>query len=401
MQGEIHQTFEYLKKWALAVHFEHPDELPPDSLHTLINGRYFCDLAGESSPAYGIEGITATPKDPRLLDLKEVLGIIEGRMKVLALNSRRSLQLRTEWDLLHRLRRSWEKRYIRNESRQFEHGTTVKAVIGLTGCHCFFAGYAAFEPEQAEITLHGENFQNTHTLSLVPTEETPWLDSDARAKLEAGIIKPRAYRFDAEDKENDIWKKAHSSGQRQITDLEKKVEERALGAVFEFRLINSSIGGEGLETTPESPAQLRVGELIAAFPHGEDDDGDLLLNVVCWIHSGPDRTLSIGLNHIQGKVTPIAVRTLDKQARYRDYARAFLVQDESGNASIIVPAGQFKCGSMILCLDEEQFEPIQLKCLVRNTRAFTQYTFKRIDIDGEISDEIISSLKQLLYKEIN
>ena len=42
---------------------------------------------------------------------------------------------------------------------------------------------------------------------------------------------------------------------------------------------------------------------------------------------------------------------------------------------------------------------MQLENLVTNTRAISQYTFKWIEVDTELSAEVISSLKKMLYKD--
>jgi len=398
LQGEIYQIYEKLRKWGLVVGFEHSQELPSGPLDELIIDRYFCDLAGCAPPDFGIEGMSALPQDPRILNLKEVLSIVNNRMRGLALDFHHSLTLHAEWDLLLRLRHAWEKRPVRKETRKAEHGTTVKAIVSLSGCHYFFSGYQPFEPEKAEIHLHGDEFQQSRTLSLVSLDSTPWMDADTETKLETGVIKPRAYSFDVENKENDVWKKSHSTAKNQETEIEKSLEERALKAIYEFRLVNTSSGGEGLETLKDSGVQLRVGELLALFPHGCEEDGDPVLNVVRWIQAGPDLKLHIGVHHIEGTPEPLAVRALDDQAIYTDYVRAFLVEGAE-HSSIIVPAGQFECGTTLVVNDDEVLKLYRLEGLLESTRAFTRFSFKPVKLDQRASDRIVNSLKALLHQE--
>ncbi len=400
LQGEIYQTYEKLGKWGLAVRFEHPQELPPGPLGELIVDRYYCDLARSEPPGFGIAGMSTPPRNPRLLNLKEVISIIDTRMKHLALEFRRSLTLHAERDLLLRLRNAWEKRTIREEPRKTERGTTVKAIVSLSSCHYFFSGYLPFEPEKTEIHLHGDEFHQTQTLSLVSADSTPWLDTDTEAKLETGVIKPRAYSFDVEQNENDVWKKSHSTARHRETEIEKNVEERMLKAVYEFRLVNTSNGGEGLETIPDSTVQLRVGELMALFPHGREDDGDPVINVVRWIHSDADLKLHIGVHHIEGTPAPLAVRALDDEAIYRDYVRAFLVDDDR-HTSIIVPAGQFECGVTLIANDNESLKLYKLDSLLESTRGFSRFKIEPVEQDRKTSDLIVKSLKTLLQQEEN
>ena len=398
LQGEIYQTYEKLRKWGLAVGFDHPQELPPESLKEMIIDRYFCDLAGCAPPDFGMEGMSTLPKDPRILNLKEVLGIINNRMKGLALEFRRTLTLRAEWDLLLRLRHAWEKRPVRKEVRKAELGTTVKAIVSLSSCHYFFSGYQPFEPEKVEVNLYGDEFQQSQSLSLVSLDSTPWLDTDTETKLETGVIKPRAYSFDVENKENDVWKKSHSVAKNQETAIEKSVEERTLKAIYEFRLVNASSGGEGLETLTESAVQLRVGELLALFPHGGEGNGDPVLNIVRWIQVGPDLKLQLGVRHIEGTPEPLAVRALDDQVVCADYVRAFLV-DGDEHSSIIVPAGQFECGTTLVVNDSEALKLYKLESVLESTRAFSRFSFKPVELDQQASGRVVNSLKALLRQE--
>lgn len=396
MQGEIYQTWALLDKWALAVRLLRPADIAPASPVKSIANRFFCDVAGDGPPGFGVEVVSTAPVDPRLIDLDEVLGFIGKRMKVLALNHQRSLQLRSEWDLLLRLRSAWEKRPLRSDTRHIERGTSVKAVVGLASCHYYYAGSMPFEPEQAEIAIHGGGFSDAPTLSLVPSDETPWLESNAQSKLKSGLLKPRAYTFDVDNRENDIWKKAHSAGQRIDTELEKNLEQRLLGKIFTFRLVNTSKGGVGLQAPADSPVQLRVGELVAAFPHGDESGGDPVLNVIRWIRSAPDRSLLVGLRHIAGDVTPVAVRSLEQEAHFQSYARGFVIDNGSGESSVVVPAALFNYGDRLLVNYGDRLETLQLNSVLENTRAFSQFSCKVPCVDAVANDYILSSLKKLL-----
>lgn len=396
MQGEIYQTWALLDKWALGVRLHRPADVAPASPVETIANRFFCDVAGDAPPGFGVEGVSAAPVAPRLIDLDEVLSLISTRMKVLALIHQRSLQLRSEWDLLLRLRAAWEKRPLRSDTRNIERGISVKAVVGLASCHYYYAGSTPFEPEQAEIAIHGGGFSDVPTLSLVPADETPWLESDAQNKLKSGLLKPRAYRFDVDNRENDIWKKAHSAGQRIDTELEKNQEQRLLGKIFTFRLVNTSKGGVGLRAPADSPVQLRVGELVAAFPHGDENGGDPVLNVIRWIRSTPDRSLLVGLRHIAGDVTPVAVRSLEKEAHFQSYARGFVINEGRGTSSVVVPAALFNYGDRLLVNYGDRLETLQLNSVLENTRAFSRFSCKDPDAGAGSNDYIVSSLEKLL-----
>ena len=389
MQGEIYQAWTLLEKWAIAVRL-----MPPDAAASLSN-RCYCDVAGEGPPEFGVEGVSRPAGDARVIDLHEVLALIGQRMKVLALNHQRSLQLRTEWDLLLRLRSAWEKRLLRSDSRQVERGVSVKAVVGLASCHSYYAGSVPFEPEQAEIALHGSGFSETSTLSLVPSDETPWLESDAQSKLKSGLLKPRAYVFDVDNNENDIWKKAHSAGHRIDTELEKNLEQRLLGKIFTFRLVNTGKGGIGLQTPADSPVQLRVGELVAAFPHTDEHGDEPVLNVVRWIRSEPDRSLLVGLRHIAGEVAPVAVRSLQQQAHVQSYARGFMIDGGRGAVSLVVPAALFNYNDTLLVNYGDRLETVQLNSVLESTRVFSQFSCTPAT-EAVAEDDIISSLKKLL-----
>ncbi|MCO6413021.1 MAG: hypothetical protein J5I92_09780 [Thiogranum sp.] len=396
MQGEVYQTWALLDKWATAVRLQRPVDVAPASSVSTTANRFFCDVAGDGQPGFGVEGVSTAPVDPRVIDLEQVLGLVASRMKLLALNHQRSLQLRSEWDLLLRLRSAWEKRPLRSDTRHIERGISVKAVVGLASCHYYYAGSMPFEPEQAEIAIHGGGFSDAPTLSLVPADETPWLESDTQKKLESGFLKPRAYTFDVDNRENDVWKKAHSAVQRVDTELEKNMEQRLLGKIFTFRLVNASKGGVGLQAPADSPVQLRVGELVAAFPHGDECGGDPVLNVIRWIRSAPDRGLLIGLRHIAGDVTPVAVRSLEREAHFQSYARGFVIDQGSGTRSLVVPAALFNYGDRLLVNDGDRLDTLQLSSVLENTRAFSQFSCRAADAAAVSNDDIVSSLKKLL-----
>jgi hypothetical protein len=396
MQGEVFMTWRLLKKWSLAVRFERPSFTVGTDGGSALAGRYLCDLASDSPPKFALDETVATAQNVRLLDLTQVISLIDARMKVIALNSRRSLQLRSEWDLLHRLRRALAGREQRHQQRRTEHGT-VKVIIGLRSCHHYYSGYQEFSPEQAEVDLHGDDFETVQSLSLVPAEETPWLDNEIKSKLDSGVINPRAYLFDAENRENDIWKKSHTVGPRHNTALEQSVESRTLDRIHEFAHTNNSVGGEGLKSLPGARVQLRVGDLVAAFPQDGDDDSDPRLHIVRWIYSPAQATLSTGLRRIEGEVDPVAVRALGQEMDYRAYARAFLINESKNSGlSIVVPAGLFTFGQTLLLNDGDRLRCIKLENIIENTRAFSQFGFSWLDGNGPAQSNIISSLKQLL-----
>lgn len=398
LQGEIYQTYEKLGKWGLAVRLEHPEELPPGPLDELMLDHFYCDLAGSSPPDFFMKGRSTLPLSPRRLNLNEVLNIINSRMKDLAVESRRSLKLRAEWDLLLRLRQAWEKRPVRKSTRKPECGVTIKAIVSLSSSHYFFSGYLPFEPEKAEAHLHGDGFEQPQALSLISTESSPWLEGDTETKLESGILKPRSYSFDVEQNEDDVWKKSHSTARHQESRIEKGVEDRMLETIYEFNLVNTSRGGEGLETLPGSKVQLRVGELLALFPHGDEEGDEPALHIVRWIQADTDLTLHMGVHQIEGEPEPLAVRALDSEAVFKDYVRAFLLENNE-QTSIIVPAGQFECGVTLVTNDSESLRLFKLEAFLENTRAFSRFKCKQIELNQQATENIVKSLKTLLGQE--
>ncbi len=394
MQGEIYQAYEYLRKWALAVRFEHPDELPPVPLNELIINRFFCDLGSDSPPDYGIEEIARIPADARLLRLDELQKIVSDRIKSLAEATERTLTQRLETELLERLLAAWKQRLPRCQLRQIRRGITVKVIVGLSACHYFFSGYEPFEPEQVEVSLHGDSYSRKDSLSLVEVDEQPWLQSDAEAKLKSGVIKPRSLGFDLENTENDVWKKANIAPSKQETELERSIEQQSHGRVHKFSLVNTSSGGEGLESVSGTDVRLRVGELLAAFPYDNDDD-EPKLHVARWIRCESGEKLSIGLRRIEGDCKPVAVRAIDSQARYLEYARAFLLGDES---ALIVPAGQYETNSILVVNDGEQLQLFSLYSLLEHTRVFSRFGIKIIASTEQNASSITASLDQLLAK---
>ena len=200
--------------------------------------------------------------------------------------------------------------------------------------------------------------------------------------------------------ETDIWKKANISGPRWDTALEKKVEQSTLERIFEFKHTDNSVGGDGLQSLPGSQVQLRVGDLVAAFSHGDASDSEPVLHVIRWIHSDAEQNLSFGLCRSPGEVTPVAVRALSEAVQFKAYAKAFILKSGEDPASLIVPAGFYESGNTVLLNDGDTLQILRLESLMENTRAFSRFTYKHFDVDCRLSEELGASLKRMLRDEI-
>lgn len=395
MQGEARVAHERLAKWALVCSIRHPQEFPPQAAERFYADRYFVDLGTDAPPCFGRPGQIAAPDDARLFEIAPVLKIVEDRIRQMTLKSQLPMAERMERDLLRRLRNAWTGRAERAAQR-VEHSGEVQVVGGLRTCHHLLAASAGFAPEQQEIALHGKDFKGVSRLSLVPLEEDPWRQQDTLGKLEQGLLKPRSFGFDTEHQDVDVWERTERVGAQGATQLESSLEQRLLnrrGTVLQRDISDS---GFGAEYTGDSALRFRVGDLIG-IPGDSVAQTGVMLATVCWLRNSDAGGLSLGLLRLEGKPTAVAVRGIEGVGAKGDYHRALSLHGDK-RRSLIVPAGSFDIGSMLLVNSGVALELNILRTIVRSTRGFTQYVIDSVEINGARHELVIATLYKILER---
>lgn len=390
MQGEARIAYDKLAKWALACGIRHPQEFPPQAPEFFYAGRYFADLDSDAPPCFGRAGQPLAPGDARLFEIAPVLKIVEDRIRQMTLKTQLPMAERLERDLLRRLRNAWTGRAERAAQRVGDSGE-MQVVGGLRACHHLLAADAEFTPEQDEIALHGKDFEGPSRLSLVPLEEEGWRQQDARGKLEQGLLKPRSFGFDTERKEDDVWERTQRVGAQRTTRLEASVEQRLLNRRGTVRQRDVSVTGIGADYTGESALRFRVGDLVG-IP-GEP----VALATVCWLRNDDKGGLSLGLLRLEGAPAAVAVRGIEGMGAEGDYHRALSLRDGE-RCSLLVPAGSFDIGSVLLVNTGAELGLQTLRRILRSTRGYTEYAVDSIEITGARREQVIATLYKILER---
>lgn len=394
MQGEARSTFDRLAKWALACGIRHPAEFadPPERLYAK---RWLVDLDGDAPPSFGLLEGQAPPRDARLLDLQPVARIVEDRIRQMTLKGQLPMRERMERDLLRRLRNAWSGRPARAAERQLRTGG-VEVVSGLRACHHSLSGEAEFQPEQAEIALHGDDFRRAPTLSLVPLEVESWRQQETRDKLEQGLIKPRGYGFDVESKEDDIWERSRRVGTVRPTRLEERLDARLLNRRGVLRQRDVSATGLGASCEAGAALGFRVGDLVRVLETG-GQPAERAIAVVCWLRHVSGSEIALGLNRIEGEAEAVAVRGLEGVGAESEYHRALRIA--SGEERMLaVPAGIFDLGSTVLINTGRVLEPAVLRRIMQSTNAFTLYAVEMVECAGERRRQVLDTLYKVLAR---
>ena len=393
MLGEIQQVYDWLGKWALAIHVTHPNELSSRELEEALARHYVIDL-GQDTPGEFAPGRPAGEydlQDLRILRLDALLEIVENRIRELTLADDPGFGTWQERDLLRRLRNAWRSRAARSTGRMALDGHT-RILSGLPAIHFQFDEGREFAPEQDEVSLHGENFEQHQGLSLVPLDQETWREDETRQKLAEGIIKPRSYLFDVENKEEDIWKKATLISASGKSSLESWVEHRTTSTRSELALRDESAGGFRLACAADSGLRLRVGSLLLI---DRCQDRQPRLATVRWLITSGDETLELGAGFIEGTPDAAAVRGLEGKGAGSQYQRALLLELDGGQACL-VPAGLFAPASLVLVNRRSALSTLRFKRIRYSTKSITCFDTEPVELDSALQQKVISSLYRLL-----
>ena len=396
MQREARMADERLAKWALACRLSHPAEYPPEDAASFYRARFHVDLAGEGPPGYGLVGGQPPPTDARLLDIKPVAKIAEDRIRALTLQGNLSIRERLERDLLRRLRNAWTGRAERAAERNPQPGD-VQIVGGLRACHHAVGGGAVFQPEEDEVALHGGDFRAGETLSLVPLNDEPWRQDDARGKLEQGLIRPRHFGFDVEGRDDDVWERSTRVGSKRSSKLEEQIDLKIVARRGRLQQRDRSAAGIGAVCPEDSTLRFRVGDLVGIAEDAADTDapGRWQVGVVCWLRNQPDGQLSLGLRRVDGSARAVAARGIEGTGAAGDYHRVLAIQ-RAGEASLIVPAGTFDLGSLVLVNEGDALALQRLGRVLQSTKGFAEHLLEPVAFNPALKDEVIASLYRLL-----
>lgn len=392
MQGEVGIAYHKLSKWALSCRMRHPDEYPPQDPREFYAGRFFVDLAADEPPGYGLTGNRKPPTEARILEVKPVMQIAEAQIRQMTLKGQLPLRERLTRDLFRRLRIAWNGRPPRASGRTKLEGE-LHIVSGLRACHQAITGEADFHPEQNEMTLHGSQFKPESLLSLTPLDDEPWKQQDVRGKLATGLLKARGLKFDVEDQDNDVWERSVGVAAR-TSKIEEQLDLKFANRRGRLRQLDVSDSGIGAVCAAEIEVKFRVGDLVGIADVGETVTWTV--GMVSWLRNPEASQMSIGFNRIHGRAAAVAVRGVEGMGADSDYYRALSVQTGDNTTLLIVPAGSFDVGSLVLVNTHEALELQMLRTIRYSTKGFTGYLLESVELSEERKERLIQSLYKLL-----
>lgn len=393
MQGEARITFDKLSKWALSCRIRHPAEYPSQDPSQFYAARFFVDMDADEPPGYGLAGNRMPPTDARILDVQPVMQIAEDQIRQMTLKGQLPVRERLARDLLRRLRIAWKGRLLRSSERNKQQ-RDIHIVGGLRAFHQAITGVVVFQPEQSEMKLHGSDLQSGNMLSLSPLDDEPWKQQDVRGKLETGMIKPRGLKFDMEHQDNDVWERSLSTGGTRSTQIEENLDLKFASRRGLLHQLDVSDSGIGAVCATGIEVKFRVGDLVGIA----DDAGELIWNVgvVSWLRYLDATHMSIGLHRIHGFAAAAAVRGMEGMGADSDYHRALSVQVGDNTTLLIVPAGSFDVGSIVLVNTGKSLELQILRTIRHSTKGFTGYIVEPVELSSGRKERLIQSLYKLL-----
>lgn len=120
----------------------------------------------------------------------------------------------------------------------------------------------------------------------------------------------------------------------------------------EWELVDQGAGGFAVVRNLKPGSPVRVGDLVGIETRNKDGNKGWMLGVIRWLMITQARVYKMGIQSLSTQASPVAV----KQPGDREYRRAFLLEDQSGNhdIAIITTRGAWKMDQgMEMLMDHE------------------------------------------------
>ena len=396
MQEEAYHVFLMLGKLAQGLRID-----PYPEKETLETG-FAIDLESDQSPMFISSERNVSLFKPRELNINSLIDafkshIIKLEESVLEniKNEESTLSIRLQSDLLARLNESWTRKRDRVEQRKTSMGTR-DIIINLSTSHYYASHKVPFTPEIDEIkyfNLLNDNASGL-SLSLLPKEVEPWKTDEAEQRMEAGIDQPRLSNFDDESSTLDKWEKIYSvRSSRDSDEIQQAVNVDTKYMLSTWDIRNISSNGMSLSCNADKCLPIRVGELIAYR-----EDKQWVLSAIRWLHATEQHSLELGIMTFARGCTNVATRAVSGIGKGGEYMRSLLIDASTlsdPQAKLILPAAIYHIGTELVINLSAHITYAKLTDVTLNTKSFTVYHFKVIDMPDAESNNI-EALKQLL-----
>ena len=375
MQGEVTKMYYLLKDWCTKI------DIVSLSTPKLPEGKLFIDLAVDAPPMYAPKtqnGLQAI--EPRLLEITGLMSMLENEIRGLAIESRgnptlNNLGRRMERDMYFRWEEAWGLRRERMSHRKTRQAP-AKLLSGLTGAHHYISGGKPFTPEEDEVRLRGNktSTRNTYSLSLVPEEHQPWLQTDATSQRVLPTHRTSQFDASTNTSDKDLWVKVFTTSDAALDGFADKPDNEDAPKACEVR--NANQGGFGLYCPQESGFPARVGELIATLT--DDNPNVWALGTVRWMKINDKQCFEMGIKLLSEDATAVATKAIQGIGKGSEYYRGLLLPDMDPTAyptTLITPAAVYDVGTVLLMAMKKQLIYVKLTRQLDSSSAFSHYQF--------------------------
>lgn len=274
-------------------------------------------------------------------------------------------------ELLLHLAQSWST-YGSREFARLETVEPVEIAAGLTAAHHFVGGEIDFnrlinEDGFPNLGIADENpfLRSTAPVAEKRTPKDIWsspYSPEGAVNVSLEILnddRPHASRIGAQA--------TPTSPKRERDKFQTQTVER----------INVSPGGLCIKWPPQSPLQIRTGEVVAVR---ENTTKNWTIAVIRWIQlidAGP----RLGLQLLSPSGAAYGARPINKTGPLGDYLRALVlpeIKQIEQPTTLLVPRLPFRTGQKVSLRHRNKETQVQLTRKILSTDAFSQFEFRRL-----------------------
>jgi len=387
MQGEALRVYQELEHWSAAC------RLQPLAPAASIKGLLFIDLDGDGPPRYAPSSIELPPPvDGRVIDISAVLGLVEQRIKeVLLAHKSEANQLtlmgRKLRNMYKRLAEAWGIRSERLAERR-QRDARVDLAVGISACHYFTSNGSEFAPETSEVNLlQAGHVTGGHHLSLMATDDQPWLNEEHAKRIVTSTMQPRTSYFAPEKVLNkDVWVKVYSTQAM----LEFQKSENLIFENISCQLVDESRSGLAVECDNGDQVRMNVGEVVA---FRNEAGADWSVGTIRWLRVAADDGLDLGIRALAEDALAVAVRGIRGTGKGGEYFRALLIprlDPVEYPTTLIIPAAIFDVDSIVLVNTGQNLLYAHLTKLMDATDTYSLFQFQVVAPPDSVSGPAVS-----------
>ncbi len=360
-QEEMARLFQRLADWSRVVTLCGPSE-----------GLFAIDPDGDGGPVF----LSYCQPAPHWLGfdtraLAEQLTEQLAEQRALAAASGSPLTAATDFPtgLLTHLIHGWSTASSRNFLR-IERSEPVEIALGLTAAHHFLSGAIDFQrllsSKSRPLTGKDENPFLRQNVPATKEKGRQWDVWDSPYRNAGGLT-----RVSLESIDYDI--KRHADPTAPATRERDSERFRS----HQVQTVNLSPGGYCLRWPPNSPTQLRTGEIVGLREAGAERWS---IGVVRWVHMRGEEP-HLGIELLSPSAAPYGARVIQTSGGSEEYLRVLVlpeIQQISQPATLITPHLPFREGQKVMLQARDRETRIHLGRRIASSAAYSQFEFRRL-----------------------